>query len=91
MERRWVEFEEVSETDVDNEKLATIYQIEEDLIENYLIVDKFGLRDGEDMQEENEEDEEEEEEDLTALEEEDEEFDEEEDEEDEDEEDEDEE
>lgn len=59
-EEEW--FDLVSETDADNEKLAAIYQIEEDLFENYLIVDKFGMRDGEDIQEEEEDEEEEEEE-----------------------------
>ena len=59
-EEEW--FDLVSETDADNEKLAAIFQIEEDLFENYLKVDQFGMRDGEDIQEEEEDEEEEEEE-----------------------------
>ena len=54
-EEEW--FELVSETDADVEKMSSIYQIEEYLLENFLAVDKFGLGDGEIEEEEEEEEE----------------------------------
>ena len=51
-EEEW--FELVSETDGDVEKMSSIYQIEEHLLENFLTVDKFGLGDGEVEEEEEE-------------------------------------
>ena len=49
-EEEW--FDLVGETDRDIEKMSSIFEIEQHLLENFLAVDKFGLGDGEFEEEE---------------------------------------